>query len=129
MKALVRQFFSYFIVGGTAALVEWASFGSLVYLLHINHMLATVLAFVAATFVNWFLGRLMTFKASCNQNSLLMDCAEVFLASLVGLVFNLVLMFVFVDLWAIQQMFSKIFATGIVFIWNFMIRKFVIYRG
>lgn len=126
--AFIKQLFSYFIVGGTAALVEWVSFGASVYLLHIDHMLATILAFIVATFVNWILGRLLTFKDNCKNNSLLKDCMQVYLASLAGLAINLALMYVFVDLLTINQMVSKILSTGIVFIWNFVVRKFLIYK-
>lgn len=127
-KDNLKQFISYVFVGGTAALVEWASFSLALYVFGMNHLMATIVSFLIATFVNWILGRKLTFKDSCRDYSLIKDCLQVYLASLMGLGINLLLMFVFVDVWQWQPLLSKVLATGIVFIWNFLIRKFFIYR-
>jgi len=56
----------------------------------------------------------------------------VFLVSLIGLGFNMMLMWLFVDVLGLdsdaRKMASKIMATGIVFFWNYLSRKFLIYR-
>lgn len=129
IKALFRQFISYFFVGGTAALVEWLSFSACFYLLGIGHMVSTVIAFIIATFVNWILGRRFTFKDDAGQTSVIKDLVKVYLASLIGLFLNLGFMYLFVDVLSMHPMLSKILATGLVFIWNFAVRRFVIYKG
>lgn len=48
----VRQFLSYLFVGGAAALVEWSVFSLLEYLLDLQYLLATILAFLVSTTVN-----------------------------------------------------------------------------
>lgn len=128
IKALVKQFVSYFFVGGAAAVVEWISFSGCYYLLHTGYLSATVIAFIIATFVNWILGRTFTFKESSRQSSLLKDMIQVYLASLIGLGLNLIFMYLFVDVLHLHAMLSKIAATGLVFIWNFLSRKIWIYR-
>ena len=60
----IKQFLSYFGVGGVSALVEWAVFSLLEYLLDMPYLLATILAFIFSTTTNWFLGRTFTFKES-----------------------------------------------------------------
>ena len=62
--AEIKQFISYFIVGGVSALVEWISFFLLGRLLNMPYLPATALAFVFSTTTNWFLGRTFTFKNS-----------------------------------------------------------------
>lgn len=128
-KDYIKQFISYVFVGGMAALVEWATFSLALYVLGLNHLLATVISFLLATFVNWILGRKLTFKDHCNNYSLIRDCLQVYLASLMGLGINLLLMYVFVDIWKWQPLLSKVLATGIVFVWNFLVRKLFIYRN
>ncbi len=61
-KKSVKQFFSYFCVGGIAAIVEWLMFFLFSSLMQIEYMLATILAFLFFTSANWFLGRIMTFR-------------------------------------------------------------------
>ena len=56
----------------------------------------------------------------------------VFSVSALGLLFNMILMYLFVDCFGLNtnilKTVAKILSTGIVFIWNFMSRKFIIYK-
>lgn len=129
----VKQFLSYFGVGGVSAIVEWVVFSLLEYLLDLPYLLATVLAFLVSTTVNWILGRTFTFKDSAYQEKKGKEAFLVFLVSAVGLLFNLLLMVLFVDIIGMNSNFlktiAKVLATGIVFIWNFLSRKLWIYKG
>lgn len=144
-KKNIIQFISYVFVGGVAALVEWVTFfafGKLFSIMDISRfaknkvdlgvLLATVIAFVLATFVNWVVGRMTTFKEVKSDDKKEKEAFAVFLVSAVGLVFNLILMWLFVDVCGfdsdLEKMISKIAATGIVFFWNFFSRKVLIYR-
>ena len=130
---IVRQFVSYFFVGGVAAVVEWVLFALFDNVLHIHYIPATCLAFVFSTATNWVLGRLWTFKDNKSyENKKAKEIFLVFAVSAVGLLFNMGLMYLFVTVLgldsAMLKTISKIAATGIVFFWNFLIRKFAIYK-
>lgn len=128
----IKQFLSYFGVGGISALVEWAVFSLLEYLLDMPYLLATILAFIFSTTTNWFLGRTFTFKESAYKDKKAKEIFLVFLVSAIGLGFNLLLMYLFVDVFGMNtnllKTIAKILSTGIVFIWNFLSRKLWIYR-
>lgn len=128
----VKQFLSYFGVGGISALVEWCVFSLLEYLLDVPYLLATVLAFLVSTTVNWILGRTFTFRDSAYREKKAKEAFLVFLVSAIGLVFNLILMYLFVELFGMDtnllKTAAKILATGLVFIWNFLSRKYWVYR-
>lgn len=132
-ESIVKQFLSYFCVGGIAAIIEWIMFAFFANAVHLNYILATCLAFIFSTAANWFLGRIWTFKNNNSfKNKRSKEIVLIFAVSAIGLLFNLILMYGFVTVLslntAILKTFSKIMATGIVFFWNFLIRKFVIYR-
>lgn len=129
----VRQFMSYFCVGGISSVVEWVLFSLFANVLNIQYLLATVCAVIFSTTVNWFLGRRFTFK----ENKRFADKAGqemliIFAVAGVGLLFNLALMWLFVDVFGLAtdllKVLSKMAATAIVFMYNFLIRKLVIYR-
>lgn len=128
----IRQFLSYFWVGGVSALVEWLVFSLLDTLLELPYLLSTVLAFLCSTTVNWFLGRTFTFKDSAYRDQKAKEIFLVFIVSAVGLLFNLLLMYFFVTVLGtdthLQRTIAKILSTGIVFIWNYVSRKCWIYR-
>ena len=132
-KDSVKQFISYFFVGGMSAVVEWVMFFIFANALHIQYLISTGFAFVFSTTTNWFLGKNITFKANnAYIGKRLKEIILVFVVSGIGLLFNLLLMYVFVDVLkfdtSVLKMLAKAMATGIVFIWNFLIRKFVIYK-
>lgn len=132
-KANIKQFISYFFVGGVAAIVEWVMFFIFANVLQINYFVSTVIAFIFSTTANWMLGRITTFKDNNTyKDKKAKEAFLVFVVSAIGLLFNLILMYLFVTVMgfdsSLGKTLSKIAATGIVFIWNFLIRKLVIYK-
>jgi putative flippase GtrA len=137
MKSLskdnIKQFISYFFVGGVAAIVEWVMFFIFANVLNVHYFVSTVIAFIFSTTANWILGRITTFKDNTSyKDKKAKEAVLIFVVSAIGLVFNLILMYLFVTVFGfngkIGSTCSKIAATGIVFIWNFLIRKLVIYK-
>lgn len=132
-KANIKQFISYFFVGGVAAIVEWVMFFIFANVLQINYFVSTVITFIFSTTANWILGRITTFKDNNTyKDKKAKEAFLVFVVSAIGLLFNLILMYLFVTVMgfdsSLGKTLSKIAATGIVFIWNFLIRKLVIYK-
>ena len=128
----MKQFLSYFAVGGISAIVEWVSFYLLGKLFHMAYMPATALAFVFSTTTNWFLGRTFTFKDSSLGKKKTGEIVQVFGVSAIGLLGNMALMYLFVSVLGMDtdllKVAGKVLATGIVFIWNFLARKLWIYK-
>ena len=119
--------FGYLIVGGLATIVEWAGFWLFSEKLSIAYRLATALAFAISTFANWLFGRLLVFRGK-QQQSLLREILSVYLASIVGLLLNLLIMFLLVQLLGVEKMIAKMAATVLVFTYNYLVRKLIIYR-
>ena len=115
------QFIKYTGVGGASAIVEWASFAIMVGGAHIFYLTGVVVSFMAATATNYLLSSRFVFVRGRHA-----PVKEVFLlyaVSAIGLVFNLLLMSVFVGLLGIHAMAAKITSTGLVFFWNFGARR------
>lgn len=126
----------YLCVGGSAALVEWVLF-----YLFITYalpgiglgvtavmMLATALAFSLSTLYHYFLGNILVFDSGSRYKRG-KELSLVFLVSIMGLVFNLLLMYVFVSMLMWQPMFSKVLTSCIVVVWNYLSRKKWIFRS
>ena len=119
--------FGYLIVGGLATIVEWAGFWLFSEKLSIEYLLATALAFAISTFANWLFGRLLVFRGK-QQQSFLREILSVYLASIVGLLLNLIIMFLLVQLLGAEKMSAKMATTVLVFMYNYLVRKLIIYR-
>lgn len=134
MYGLIKQAVSYFFVGGISAIVEWLMFAFFLNAMGLQYLLSTCLAFVFSTTTNWYLGRRWTFKGNEKYvDKKTQEVLLVFIVSAVGLFFNILLMYLFVDILNYntdcQKIIGKIAATGIVFVWNFLVRKFFIYKN
>ena len=126
----------YLFVGGTAALVEWGLFYLFFYYLLVGlglsidtlTMVATALAFGLSTLYHYFLGNILVFDSGSKYDKS-KELRLVFLVSIMGLVFNLVLMYVFVGLLAWQPMLAKVITSCIVVVWNYLSRKKWIFKS
>jgi putative flippase GtrA len=126
----------YLFVGGTAALVEWGLFYFFFYYLLAGlglsvdtlTMVATALAFGLSTLYHYFLGNILVFDSGSKYDKS-KELSLVFLVSIMGLVFNLVLMHIFVGLLAWQPMFAKVLTSCIVVVWNYLSRKKWIFKS
>ena len=126
----------YLFVGGTAALVEWGLFYLFFYYSLVGlglsidtlTMVATALAFGLSTLYHYFLGNILVFDSGSKYDKS-KELSLVFLVSIMGLVFNLVLMYVFVGLLAWQPMLAKVITSCIVVVWNYLSRKKWIFKS
>ena len=126
----------YLFVGGTAALVEWGLFYLFFYYLLVGlglsvdtlTMVATALAFGLSTLYHYFLGNILVFDSGSKYDKRKELC-RVFLVCIMGLVFNLVLMYIFVGVLAWQPMFAKVLTSCIVVVWNYLSRKKWIFKS
>lgn len=126
----------YLFVGGTAALVEWGLFYFFFYYLLVGlglsvdalTMVSTALAFGLSTLYHYFLGNILVFDSGSKYDKS-KELSLVFLVSIMGLVFNLVLMYIFVGVLAWQPMFAKVLTSCIVVVWNYLSRKKWIFKN
>lgn len=127
-KYHLKSLFSYLIVGGGATIVEWLVFHLLNKRLQVHYLAATVIAIVISTFSNWLFGRLLTFRHAPKGN-LWAEIGKIYVISIAGLGLNLLLMWIMVGGLHWDSMLSKIAATGIVFMYNYLIRIKLVYKS
>lgn len=121
----IQDFLKYLVVGGIATISEWIIFFFLDKM-SVYYAIATVIAYMLSTFVNWRMGRILVFKEA--KQPLWKEIASIYIVSIGGLLLNLLIMSFTIELLNLSNMFSKVLATGIVFSYNFLIRKIFIYK-
>ena len=126
----------YLFVGGTAALFEWGLFYLLIHFVMAElgwgltalTMTATAMAFCCSTLFHYFLGNILVFDSGSRYERG-KELSLVFLVSIMGLGFNLLLMYIFVTLLGWEPMLSKVLTSCIVVVWNYLSRKKCIFRS
>ena len=116
-----RSLLRYLLVGGVAALTDWAIFWLLAVLYGYNYIVVATLGFVIATLVNYVLSIRFVFVSGRHKPH--MEIFLVYLISAIGLLLNVGLLIAFVAVMALHPMVAKVLATAMVFIWNFGARK------
>lgn len=126
----------YLFVGGTAALFEWILFCLLfryvtdgfTLSLTARSLAATTVAFGISTVYHYILGNILVFDSGSRYGRG-REFSLVVLVSVMGLGFNLVLMYVFVTLLGWIPLLSKMLASAIVVAWNYLSRRRWIFKG
>jgi putative flippase GtrA len=129
IQALFRKhgpaFAAYLVIGGLAALAEWAVFWVMWRFAPAAPLYVdSTVAFVIATFVNYLLC-VRTIYAS-KTGSVAGDIAKVYAASLLAFGVNQVTFLALVAM-GVNPLVAKIAGTGVAFLINFAARQFVIF--
>lgn len=128
VQSIPLSFFTYFVVGGIAAVVDIGGFMLLTGPFHIVWFWAALCSFLAAVAVNYFLSIRFVF-ASGVRFSRNAEMALVLLVSAVGLVLNEIVLWALIERIGAARLLAKLIATGVVFLWNYGSRASFIFRA
>ena len=121
------QLFRYGFVGGLAFLVDYGTLVLLTEFAGMHYLLAATISFILGLITNYLLSITWVF----NQHKLNNRWVEFLLFAfigVVGLVLNDAIMFLCTERCGIHYTLSKIIATAIVFFWNFLARKLILFK-
>ena len=121
------QFFRYLCTGGSAALVDWFIFWLLIALFDVHYLISAFISFSVATLVNYYLSANWVFLNSRKYGHTA-ELFLVFLVSLIGLLINQACLYLLIEIGLLHYMLAKIISTGVVFFWNFFLRKYYIFN-
>lgn len=126
MKILRSNFFKYAIIGGFATLIDASLLFILTDLLGVFYIVSNVMGFIAGLIFNYQMSIRYVFKISKydpRTEFLLYTAIGIF-----GLFLNTGLLWFLTDGIGIYYMLSKMMATGLVFISNYLLRKYLLFK-
>ena len=121
------QLFRYGFVGGLAFLVDYGTLVFLTEFAGMHYLLAATISFILGLITNYLLSITWVF----NQHKLNNRWVEFLLFAFIGVVglgLNDAIMFLCTERCGIHYTLSKIIATAIVFFWNFLARKLILFK-
>lgn len=116
----------YFLVGGTAAVVDIAFFFIFAKLLGMNYLWVATVGFLLGTFVNYTLSIRFVFQSG-KRHSQRKEIIFVYFISLLGLLLHQGILFFLVERMSLELLSAKFIATGLVFSWNYLLRKHFVF--
>lgn len=126
-ESLIVQFLRYTVVGGVAFVADFGLLVLLTSVIGIHYLLSAALAFIVGLATNYVLSTLWVFHKRTLSNrrlEFLLFCG----IGLIGLGFNELLIWLLTDGVGLHYAFSKIGATFVVYLWNFLARRFCLFR-
>lgn len=117
-----RKITQYFFVGFFAFITDFIIFFLLYKNNYCDWFSASTISFLFSTFVNYFVSSKFVFLSGIRYSKF-SEIILVFLVSSIGLVMNQFWLFIFIEKFSLNIIFSKITASGFVFLWNFYGRR------
>ena len=125
-RLFARALARYFLVGGFAAAIDIGLFVLFAQYLGLPYLRVAAASFVVATLANYWLSIRFVF-VSGQRFRRRWEVALVFAVSLAGLAFNALILWLCVEMLHFGLLAAKLTATGVVFFWNFLARRILIF--
>ena len=121
------QFFRYLFVGGIATVVDWGVLLALTELCGIHEMISAAFGFVAGLATNYLLSKLLVFRANEANARGVLEFLGYALIGLMGLGITELLLWIGAR-FSLHYMVLKAIATVVVLAWNYLARRFWLYK-
>ena len=123
----IVQLFRYTLVGGLAFVFDFGSLFILTEYLNIHYLVSAAIAFLLGLTINYILSIIWVFEKRALSNKKI-EFLVFALIGIVGLGLNEFIMWFFTDILYWHYLLSKIISTVVVYLWNFFVRKFVLFN-
>ena len=124
----LSEFVKYFIAGGLAFIVDFSILMLLYRLFHVHYLMATAIGLLFGFTITYLLSIKWVFRyrSVSDQKS---EVSIFFFIGIIGFILSELIMWIGVDILLSTVSMTKLIATGIVFVWNFVIRKILLFRS
>lgn len=125
-KLLLIKFLKYCVVGFSGVIIDFGTTWLLKEKIRVNKYVANSTGFILAVTSNYIWNRIWTFQSG--NKHIVTEYFSFILIALAGLVINNSIIFLLNDKLKINFYISKIFATIVVTVWNFVMNYLVTFR-
>lgn len=122
MRHLIAQFMKFGVVGALAFVIDYGLLALLTEVFSVNYLVSATVSFTASVVFNYLASMryVFTHREGMSRRR---EFAIFVVLSVIGLLINNGCMWAGVELFGIHYLLTKIVATAIVMVWNFVTRK------
>lgn len=125
--SLGNQFARYVVVGGVAFVIDFGSLYALTEFAGLHYLTSAAVAFLAGLVTNYWLSRIWVFDRRTTQNATL-EFVVFAVIGVIGLGLNEAIIWFAAEKLGLYYMIAKAISSGLVLVWNFGARKFLLFR-
>jgi len=126
---IFKQFTKFCTIGVIGTGIDFGILNLGVLILSWNVYAAATISFILAATNNFFLNKYWTFTDKSKGSRFIGQYAQYLAVSVGGLLLNLGIMFVLIEQLDLWYNWAKVFATGLVIMWNFSLNKYWTFRN
>lgn len=126
-KAFFVKFLKFCVVGFSGTAIDFGLTWLCKEIFKIPKFIANAIGFVVAATNNYILNRIWTWGSTNEQVGV--EYVKFFTVSLIGLGLNTLILYIFNEKLKFNFYLSKVFATGVVMLWNFFANNFFTFAG
>ena len=126
-EATLLKFLKFCVVGVTGTIIDFGLTWICKEKLKIPKFIANAIGFVVAATSNYFFNRIWTWASHDPQVGV--EYVKFFGVSLVGLGLNTLILYLLHEKMKLNFWISKVFATGVVMVWNFLANHYFTFAG
>ena len=124
----VTQLFRYVLTGASSFLVDFLLL-FLLEMLGVHYLPAAACSFAVAQICNFLLTKYFAFKSVDSTVGPAAEIAVFIAISVVGLLLRMGITYLYTSRLLLYIIVSKLFSSSLVFVWNFLGRKLILYPG
>ena len=125
-----KEIINYLIVGALTTLVSIIIYFVCSRLLHINYMVSNVISWVGSVLFAYITNKKFVFMSKCDSNKeVIREIYQFFKYRVLSFVIDVFLMYVFVELFNIDDMISKVIVQVVVIVLNYVFSKLFVFKS
>ena len=123
MKKLISQILKFGFVGAAAFVIDYGLMVLLTEVFNVYSLISAAISFTVSVIFNYVASVKWVFEVDEEKNSKQKQFIVFVILSVLGLIINELIMWIMDSKFGIHYMISKLVATFVVMVWNFITRK------
>ena len=125
---IIVQILKFMVLGGIATIIDWVIYYVLYNFLSVPPLIANVFSFSISVIYNYIASVSWVFDVDKDKSQKVLFVQFITL-SIIGLLLTELFLFIFINKMGVNEMLSKIIATAIVMVFNFVTRKLTLEKN
>ena len=125
-KKITREIFLYVVFGALTTLINIVSYSLLYYSFGVSNTLSTIISWVLSVVFAYVTNKIWVFESK--NKSTIKEAAEFFLSRLSTGLFDLLVMYIFVELLMLEGGIIKVISNVLVIILNYLLSKLFVFK-
>jgi len=124
-----EEVIKYLFFGVLTTLVSIIIYWIFTKLFHVNYMVSNVISWIGAVTFAYVTNKMFVFESKCNSNKdVIIEVYQFFKYRVLSLIIDVLLMYLFVEIFSIDDMISKLIVQFIVIVLNYLFSKLFVFK-